>query len=355
MKNKKYVALYQELKQQILGGTYRAGDRLPSKRVMADRTGTSPITVATAYAMLEDEGYLTARQRSGYFVNAVEPLHHTVAFPSPRASRPSPDQDPLPAAAADFEASVWFKAVRKVLSERGDALFVKAPSMGCAVLRNAIADYLYRCRGITADPRCIVIGSGAEQLYETVVKLLGRDKIFGIEDPCYEQIPSVYGGMGVSVCCLPMGEGGIESRALRSAQFDVLHVTPFHSFPSGVTATIAKRQEYLRWAEAEGHYILEDDFDSELYMPGQPIDSLYFLDHSQSVIYLNTFSGSLSPALRLGYLILPPRLMERYRTTLDKFSCSVPVADQYFLAEFIENGSFERHLNRKRRRLRGSS
>ncbi len=350
MKDKKYISLYREIKEKILCGDYRAGQKLPSKRVMADRTGTSQITVATAYAMLEDEGYLSARQRSGYYVNAIEPLYYRDSLSLP--SRPSPDRDPTPICDTDFETSVWFKTVRKVLYEKGDRLFVKSPSMGCAVLRNAIADYLYRCRGITADPRCIVIGSGAEQLYETVVKLLGRDKIYGIEEPCYEQIPTVYSGMGVTVCPLPMGESGIESDALRQKKFDVLHVTPFHSVPSGVTATIAKRHEYLRWAEEEGHYILEDDFDSEFYMQGHPIESLYFLDRSRSVIYLNTFSKSLSPAMRMGYLILPPALMERYRSTLGKFSCSVPVADQYFLAEFIESGGFERHLNRKRRRLR---
>ncbi len=350
MNDKKYLSLYREIKEQILAGELSPGEKLPSKRVMADRTGYSPITVATAYGMLEDEGYLFARQRSGYFVRAIRPLSPAL---SPKASlRPSPDKDSAPPSDPDFETSVWFRTVRKVISDKGNLLFTKSPSIGCAVLRNAIADYLYRCRGLTADPRCMVIGSGAEQLYETAVRLLGRDKIFGIEDPCYEQIPMVYGGMGVKICRLPMGADGIESDALRQKQFDVLHVTPFHSYPSGVTATIDKRHEYLRWAETEGHYILEDDFDSEFYMPGHPIESLYCLDRGHSVIYLNTFSKSLSPAMRIGYMILPPLLMERYRQTLGSFSCTVPVADQYFLAEFIESGSFERHLNRKRRRLR---
>ena len=226
------------------------------------------------------------------------------------------------------------------------------PSTGCAVLRNAISDYLFRCRGIVADPRQIVIGSGAEQLYETVVKLLGRDRCFGIEDPSYEQIALIYRDMGAKILRLPMGAEGIESNALWSGEHNVLHVTPFHSFPTGVTAPIAKRQEYLRWAEQTGNYILEDDFDSEFYLPGHPIESLYFLDRRDSVIYLNTFSKSLSPSMRIGYMILPPLLMERYRATLGHLSCSVPVSDQYVLAEFIESGSFERHLNRRCRRAR---
>ncbi len=349
MKDKKYLSLYREIKKNILTGEYRAGERLPSKRVMADRTGTSAVTVATAYAMLEDEGYIRTRERSGYFVNNILPLAPSAQDRQP-ATRPAPDRDPSPAEDPDFETSVWFKTVRKVLADKGDQLFVKAPSIGCSVLRNAISDYLYRCRGITADPRRIVIGSGAEQLYETAVKLLGRDRCFGIEEPCYEQIPSIYRDMGVRIFPLPMGKDGIDSHALWNGSHDVLHVTPFHSFPTGVTATIAKRHEYLRWAEETGNYILEDDFDSEFYLPGHPIESLFFLDRRQSVIYLNTFSKSLSPAMRIGYMILPEALMEEYRKKLDHLSCSVPVADQYFLAEFIASGSFERHLNRKRRK-----
>lgn len=353
MKEKKYLLLYGEIKEKILNGEYKADQKLPSKRVMADRTGYSTVTVETAYGMLEDEGYVTARCRSGYFVC---PLHLPV--PSARQdtlpSRRPEAAEEEPSFPVDFETSVWFKTVRKVLAEKGDRLFVKAPAQGCAVLRNAISDYLYRYRGMTADPKKIIIGSGAEQLYETAVKLLGRHCIFGIEDPCYEQIPSVYRDMGVQVQALPMGKDGIRSEALQQANFDVLHVTPFHSYPSGVTATVAKRHEYLRWAREGGHYILEDDFDSEFYMPGHPIESLYFLDGGESVIYLNTFSKSLSPAMRIGYMILPDALFPEYEKKLGCFSCSVPVPDQYFLAEFIENGSFERHLNRQRRRLQKS-
>ncbi len=352
MKEKKYLSLYEEIKEKILRGDYRPNEKLPSKRVSAEQTGYSPITVATSYSMLEDEGYITAKERSGYFVNDIGHLHpRKEALPS--LCRPLPDTDPLPDSDPDFEYSVWFKTVRKVMADKGALLFVKSPSAGCAVLRNAVSDYLLRARGISADPRNIVIGSGAEQLYETVVKLLGRDRIFGIEDPCYEQIPAVLRGMGVKTCRLSMGEDGIKSDALWGNSFDVLHVTPYHSFPTGVTASIAKRREYLRWATETGSYIVEDDFDSEFYLSGHPAESLFSLDTRESVIYLNTFSKSLSPSMRLGYMILPAPLMARYREALGSSSCTVPVADQHFLAEFIKNGSFERHLNRKRRRLNG--
>ncbi len=347
---KKYDMLYRELKKQILSGEYRAGEKLPSKRVMADRTGYSTVTVATAYGRLEDEGYIVPRERSGYYVCRIETGALRQGETVIAAPRRLPEEKESPK--GDFEYSLWFKTVRKVISEQGERLFVKAPGKGCAVLRNAIAEYLARYRGMHADPARIIIGSGAEQLYETAIKALGRVPVVGIESPCYEQIPSVYEGMGVPCRPLPMGEDGIKTQALAAGGFDVLHVTPFHSYPSGVTTSIAKRYEYLAWAERSGGTIIEDDFDSEFFMPGQPIESLYSLDRSDLVIYLNTFSKSLSPAMRIGYMILPEALMPIYEKRLGGFSCSVPVMEQYVLAEFIASGSFERHLNRMRRRMR---
>ncbi len=345
---KKYYQLYKELKNKILSSDYRSGEKLPSKRVMADQCGHSLITVQKAYAMLEDEGYIVAQERKGYFVCAIDTNMQNCSEKQKIVHLPEGHKK----SGQDFEYSVWFKTVRKVISERGEELFVKAPNKGCAVLRNAIADYLHRYRGMLAQPECIIIGSGAEQLYESVVQILGRNQVFGIENPSYEQIRSVYSGVGAKICPLQMGTDGIETEELKKNAFDVLHVTPFHSYPSGVTTSIGKRCEYLKWAEQNRNYIIEDDFDSEFFIPGHPIESLYSLDHAQRVIYINTFSKSLSPSMRIGYMILPEHLLETYNQVLGKFSCSVPVMDQYILAEFIENGSFERHLNRMRRKMK---
>ena len=346
---KKYYGLYTKIKNKILSGEYAAGEKLPSKRVMSEMMGYSVITVQTAYGMLSDEGYVEARERSGYF---VLPLTGATALrrnaEELRVIHALPDRTPDN---VEFEYSVWFKTVRRVMAEDGKKLFVKAPSRGCAVLRNAIADYLWRYRGMAADANRIVIGSGAEQLYEIAVKILGRDKIFGIEDPCYRIISQVYGEMGVRTRRLTMGEDGIEDESLDGGGFDILHVTPFHSYPTGVTASAAKRYKYLGWIK-EGRYIIEDDFDSEFFLPGQPIESLYSLDGGESVIYINTFSKSLSPAIRLGYMILPEELSAIYDEKLGDFSCSVPVMEQYVLAEFINAGDFERHLNRTRRKTK---
>lgn len=351
MSEKKYYSLYLQLKKKILSGDYVSGDKLPSKRVMADMSGYSTITVERAYAMLEDEGYIRTCERSGYFVSLTDLLPPSAAV-AKNEPVPHIKESHAPVKEHDFEYSLWFKTLRRVISDRGEELFVKSPNKGCASLRNAIADYLHRYRGMTADPHRIIIGSGSEQLYEIAVKILGRNKIYGIEDPCYSQIPAVYLGAGATVCPLKFGDDGIESSALEDNTFDVLHVTPFHSYPSGVTTSISKRYEYLKWGQDKGRYIIEDDFDSEFFIPGHPIEPLYSLDSTQSVIYINTFSKSLSPSMRMGYMILPEELMPEYEQKLGMFSCSVPVLDQYVLAEFISSGSFERHLNRARRRMK---
>ncbi len=348
MNEKKYLSLYRILKNKIIDGEFKAGEKLPSKRLMADKTGYSIITVEKAYSMLADEEYIISKERSGYFVcriDAFSTVQNVVK--NVQLEYIKDDLD----ATQEFEYSVWFRTIRKVISENGERLFVKSPNKGCAVLRNAIADYLLHYRGMIAPPERIIIGSGSEQLYEMVVQILGKNKIYGIEDPSYAQIEAVYCGAGAGICRMKMGNDGITEKALKNSNVDVLHVTPFQSYPSGVTASASKRFEYLKWAERD-RYIVEDDFNSEFFMPGQPIDSLYSLDSGNKVIYINTFSKSLSPSMRMGYMILPEVLIDEYDRKRGMFSCSVPVLDQYILAEFISSGNFERHLNRMRRKMK---
>jgi GntR family transcriptional regulator/MocR family aminotransferase len=344
---KKYYSLYEKLKSDIISGEYKAGQKLPSKRVMADMTGYSQITVENAYGILEQEGYIIPKERSGYFVCEIKAFSKEGGEAVKRVKL----EEPTPPTSEAFEYSLWFKTVRKVISERDKELFIKAPTAGCAVLRNAISDYLLRYRGMVAPPERIIIGSGSEQLYETAVKILGRDKVYGIEDPSYKQIEKVYLETGVKIKKLKMGEEGIETGELESSGAKVLHVTPFSSFPSGVTATVKKRYEYLNYARKNNGYIIEDDFASEFFIPGNPIQSLYGLDGGERVVYVNTFSKSLSPAMRIGYMIIPESLIYIYKEKADGFSCSVPVLDQYVLSEFISSGSFERHLSRVRRKM----
>lgn len=365
----KYYYLYSAIKEDILSGTLKKNEKLPSKRSLAEHLGVSLITVETAYQMLKEEGYIESRERSGYYVTELKLLGKKVNFERElnlleqggRKQIELLENKREVQGNSLFPESVYFKTVRSVLNDYSSELLEKSPNEGCAILRNAIAKYLLRYRGIFAQPEQIIIGSGAEHLYSTVVRMFGNDKIYGLEDPSYQQIRMVYEGMGARCEMLQMGKEGILSTELERTGADILHVTPFHSYPSGVTATVRKRQEYLEWAksgkkveekdmlEKLERIIIEDDFDSEFFMPGKPIDTLYMSDDSQSVIYINTFSKSLSPSIRIGYMILPEKYLEVYREKMGDFSCTVPVLDQYVLAEFIDKGHFEQHLNRVRR------
>lgn len=366
----KYYYLYSAIKEDILSGTLKKNEKLPSKRSLAEHLGVSLITVETAYQMLKDEGYIESRERSGYYVTELkllgkkvnlerelELLEHGERKQLRLLENKREVQGDLLNQGKEkklqekslFPESVYFKTVRSVLTEYSSELLEKSPNEGCAILRNAIAKYLLRYRGIFAQPEQIVIGSGAEHLYSSIVRMFGNDKIYGLENPSYQQIRMVYEGMGAQCEMLQMGKEGILSTELEKTQANILHVTPFHSYPSGVTASVRKRHEYLEWAKHGDRIIIEDDFDSEFFMPGKPIDTLYMSDDSQRVIYINTFSKSLSPSIRIGYMILPEKYLEVYREKMGDFSCTVPVLDQYVLAEFIDKGHFEQHLNRVRR------
>ncbi len=345
----KYIYLYTSIKEDILSGVIKKNEKLPSKRSLAEHLGVSLITVETAYQMLKEEGYIESRERSGYFVADLIPMAKVKKEAHMLQLLSENSQESEAGQGAAFPESLYFKTVRSVLTEYGGKLLERSPNEGCTILRNAIAKYLLRYRGIFAQPEQIIIGSGAEHLYSTVVRMFGNERVYGLEDPSYKQIRMVYEGMGAQCEMLKMGKEGILSTELERTRADILHVTPFHSYPSGVTATVRKRQEYLAWVKQFQRIIIEDDFDSEFFMPGNPIDTLYMTDDSQSVIYINTFSKSLSPSIRMGYMILPERMLEMYKETMGEFSCTVPVLDQYVLAEFIEKGHFEQHLNRVRR------
>ena len=340
-----YLQLYKQLREDIVAGVLPTGTKLPSKRLLAGELGLSVITVEHALALLVDEGYAEARPRSGYYAAFGDSVGS-----APRLAALA-DMSAATAAPEDFPFSTWARTMRGVLTDYDRRILVKAPNCGCLELRQAIADYLGRSRGITVSPEQIVIGSGAEYLYGLVVQLLGRERGFALEDPSYEKIRRVYEANGARCELLRLGEDGILSRELQGCAAGALHVTPFHSYPSGVTATAAKRHEYAAWAEERGSVIVEDDYDSEFASVTKQIDTIYSLA-PERVIYLNTFSKILAPAMRTGFMVLPEGLLAEYRQRLDFYSCTVPVFDQYVLAEFIRQGHMERYINRRRRKLR---
>ena len=219
-------------------------------------------------------------------------------------------------------------------------------------LRKAIQMYLAQSRGIIADIEQIVIGSGSEYLYNLIIELLGRNLVYAIESPSYNKIEQVYSLSEVEVQKLPLSQNGIESVALKKCSADVLHISPYRSYPSGVTASASKRHEYLKWAEKEGRYIIEDDFESGFSVSKKPEETLFCHSLKDNVIYMNTFSKTISSSLRVGYMVLPKKLSKEYEERLGFYSCTVPTYIQIVLAELIANGDFERHINRVRRKKR---
>jgi GntR family transcriptional regulator/MocR family aminotransferase len=219
-------------------------------------------------------------------------------------------------------------------------------------LREAIRHYLARNRGIHVKTEQIVVGAGSEYLYGLIVELLGRNRIYAIESPSYKMIEQVYRATEISYDSLPLTNSGIDSKALAETKADVLHTTPYRSYPSGVTATASKRHEYIHWSEQGDRYIIEDDFESEFSVSTKPSETLFAISDHDNVIYLNTFSKTISPSLRIGYMVLPEHLVTCFEQKLGFYSCTVPTFMQYVLTELINNGDFERYINRVRRKKR---
>lgn len=343
-----YLQLYLQMREDIINGAYPTGSKLPSKRLVAAETQVSTVTVEHAYALLYDEGYVEARQRSGYFVIFRSADGFMAAIrDTPHLSPPAQSETP-----AEFPFSVLARTMRSVISTMGPAILSRSPNVGCVELRLALQKYLARSRGIIADVDQIIIGSGSEYLYSLIVELLGRNKVFAIESPSYSKIEQVYGAANVQIEKLPLGHDGIDSQALRDCHGDVLHISPYRSYPSGVTATASKRHEYLRWASQGERYIVEDDFESEFSISQKAEETLFTHTNRDNVIYLNTFSKTVSASFRVGYMLLPKPFVEKFHRELGFYSCTVPTYIQFVLAELLSGGDFERHINRVRRAKR---
>lgn len=344
-----YMQLYKQLRRDIINSVYKFGDKLPSKRILAEETMSSVITVEHAYGILCDEGYIEPRERSGYYAayrkGDFAPIDgHKIIMPDIKSTYQH--------SADEFPFSVFAKTMRNVISKYGEEILIKSPNSGIPELRRAISAYLARGKGIDVDPNQIIIGSGAEYLYGLIVQFLGRDKIYAVENPSYEKISYVYAANGAKFDLLRLGSGGILTSELKRTNASVLHITPFRSFPSGITASASKRSEYIRWAAERDGIIIEDDFASEFTVSTKNEDTVFSLEPTHSVIYVNTFTKTIAPSMRVGYMVLPKECAASFQDKMGFYSCTVPIFEQYVLTEFINNGDFERHINRIRRKLR---
>jgi len=351
-----YEYLYRRIRDDILHGTLATGERLPSKRALAEHLRISVITVESAYQQLEAEGYVYTLPKRGFFVSAVDRAPEA----SPPAVIPPPALTPnwkldLRSNQADgshFPVSTWARLTRQVLSEGGEALLSPIPHQGLPALRQAIADDLRDFKGMAVSPEQIIVGAGAEYLYLLLAQLLGRQAVFAVEDPGYPKIRQVYTKCGAHCVPVSLDDQGMNLSALYASGATTIHISPSHHYPTGIVTPIGRRQALLRWAEEVNGIIIEDDYDSEFRFTGRPIPTLQSIDHGGRVVYMNTFSQTISPSMRVGFMVLPPRLLEQYRQELDFYACTVPALEQHVLARFLSGGHYEQHLSRMRKEYR---
>ncbi len=370
-----YEQLYKLIKNDILNNVLPAGYKLPSKRNFAKNLNISTITIENAYAQLMAEGYIYSIPKKGYYVSEISEIfteepdcnkrnevnckrdflcgdsYSATDYIDLSNNHTNPD---------NFPFTIWAKLVRETLSDNREKLMTSSPSTGLYELRVAIANHLKAYRDMHVSPDQIIIGAGTEYLYNIIIQLLGRERIYAVEDPGYKKISQIYKCNQVSCRFISMQHNGINVDELEKSGADVIHLSPSHHFPTGIVTPISKRYELLGWAAKASNqqrYIIEDDYDSEFRLMGKPIPSLQGIDVMERVIYMNSFSKSLSSTIRISYMVLPTHLMELYNKTMSFYACTVSNFEQYTLARFINEGYFEKHINRMRnfyRNLRDS-
>ncbi|MCR4902747.1 MAG: PLP-dependent aminotransferase family protein [Butyrivibrio sp.] len=351
-----YEYIYKCIKEDILSGVLKAGEKLPSKRTFAQNNGISTITIQNAYDQLISEGYVYALEKKGYYVSNIREMsmvrkqnsvHYDIK--RPKEKKYIFDFTGNKMNSDNFPFSIWARLGREVLSDRKNDLMKSAPGVGIFELREAIASHLQSFRGMAVDPNQIVVGAGTEYLYSVLLQLLGRDKTYAIENPGYKKLQKIYGLYEVDTVYADMDESGVLVDSLRDTGAQIAHISPNHHFPTGITMPASRRYEILAWANSDSErYIIEDDYDSEFRRNGKPIPTLFSIDECEKVIYMNTFSKSLASTIRVSYMVLPVHLANLMYDKFSFISCTVSNFEQYILAEFIKKGYFEKHINRMR-------
>ena len=372
-----YEQIYQYIKDEIRNGSMKPERKLPSTRELAKSLKVSRSTTQLAYEQLISEGYVEAVPRKGYFAAGLDGLLPPVGGENPgkepekakKQAEPRPkkkeetrfnavdsplvDFSPRGIDLESFPFSTWGKLSRAVLREE-NGLLLKGEPQGDLALREAVRDYLHAARGVNCDVSQLVVGAGNEYLLMLLSQLLGKEAVIAMENPTYRQAYRVFSALGHPVLPVGMDKSGFRVEELSGKTVRAAYVMPSHQFPMGVVMPVRRRQELLAWAAAKpGRFLIEDDYDSEFRYKGKPIPALQGMDRNGSVIYMGTFSKAIAPAIRVGYLVLPKPLLEKYRETAGFYSSTVSRVDQQLLSRFISGGYFERHLNRMREIYKG--
>lgn len=351
-----YYQLYSYIKAEIQKGNMKYKDRLPSKRKLASHLNISQNTVKTAYEQLIDEGYLVSIERKGYFVAKIEDL---LILEKPKESRIEEktlldknikyDFSYEGVDRASFPFSIWRKVTREVINEYDTDILVGTKAQGDYKLRQVIARYLKQSRGVISSPDNIILSAGTEYLFYILFQLLNEDYIYGIENPSYEKLNLLFNSNRMNYIPIDIDENGMIQKEIEKSGANIICITPAHQFPTGVIMPINRRIQLLNWMnEKNNRYIIEDDYDSEFKYSGRPIPALKGLENSDKVIYMGNFSKSLSPGIRVSYMVMPNGLITRYREDLPFMTCPIPTIQQKNLARFMMEGYFAKHLNKMR-------
>ena len=350
-----YEQIYEQIRVDITEGKLPVGMKLPSKRRLGEFLDVSQTTIEFAYGQLTSEGFISSVPRKGFYVQDIEELAYVQTTDSMdkleiiTQEKVEIDFSPGHIDTNSFPFSQWRKYANEVIDQSSKELLLLGDPHGDIELRQEIARYLYHSRGVNCTPEQIVVGSGTEQLMPLVIRILGEEATYAIEDPGYPLTHHVFFHNHRDTIPISVDKEGIDVQALHKSRATICYVTPSHQFPTGTVLSAARRIALLNWASAhKNNFIIEDDYDSEFRYSGRPIPSLQGMDKSNNVIYISTFSKSLMPSLRIAYMVLPEVILKRYRDAFIHYASTVPRLDQHILARFMENGQFSRHLNRMR-------
>jgi len=357
-----YEQIYEYMKDEIRGGSLREGVRLPSTRVLAQNLKVSRSTTQMAYDQLVAEGYIEAIPHRGYFVLRMEELVEVEQEPSgvfiaekeTGQDEAFIDFSPRGIDLTHFPYNTWRKVTRNTLIEDNKDMFLNGSPQGEPALREAVRGYLHSARGVNCRAEQIIIGAGNEYLLMLLYQILGPERVIAMENPTYKQAYRVFESLGYGIVPVEMDSRGMDVKVLRESHADIAYVMPSHQYPTGVVMPVARRQELLQWAgRKKDRFLIEDDYDSEFRYKGKPIPALQGLDKAGKVIYMGTFSKSIAPAIRVGYLVLPQSLLEIYQERLGFYASTVSRIDQNIIYQFLTGGYYERHLNRMRAIYKG--
>lgn len=355
-----YEQIYDYIKSDIQNGRIPYGEKLPSTRALAKHLEVSRSTVELAYEQLLSEGYIESAPYRGFFVAQIDELYQLKKEEKKSERKIEKkkvyqyDFTPNGVDLNSFPYNVWRKLSKDILMDDRTELFRTGDPQGEYGFRSAISNYLYQARGVDCTPDQVLIGAGSDYILMLLGMILGTEHMIAFEDPTYKQAYRVIHTLGYETVPVAMDRHGMKIQDLESTGADIAYVTPSHQYPTGIVMPIGRRMELLKWAyEKDGRYIIEDDYDSEFRYKGRPIPALQGMDQGGRVIYMGTFSRSIAPAIRVGFMVLPGELLSRYRSQAGFYACTVSRIDQKVLYHFITGGYYERHLNRMRAVYKG--